>query len=99
MYFDRNIGKTFCPNAAQCGQVSDEYSVIVTGAVSDPIEISGNDIGLATAAAVAVCPTAPRGTGGSWRVANVAKIRSFTGLVDQQWPDEPIVVGSLRDRS
>ena len=35
IYFVRSIGKTFSPNAAQCGQLIDEYSVMVTGALSD----------------------------------------------------------------
>jgi hypothetical protein len=73
MYFDRNIGKTFCPNAAQCGQVSDEYSVIVTGAFSGPIEISGKDTGLATAAAMADCAIAELASGEHVRARRAAK--------------------------
>ena len=45
IYFDRSIGKTFWPNAAQCGQLIDEYSVMVIGAFSDPIAMSGSDTG------------------------------------------------------
>ncbi|XSC48652.1 hypothetical protein ACF1BQ_014365 [Bradyrhizobium sp. RDT10] len=58
IYFDRNIGNTFWPKAAQCGQLIDEYSVRVIGAVADPIAMSGSDTGLATAAAIARCAMA-----------------------------------------
>src|SRR6267143_1130684 len=46
IYFDRNIGNTFWPKAAQCGQLIDEYSVRVIGAFADPIATSGGDRGL-----------------------------------------------------
>jgi hypothetical protein len=59
IYFDRSIGKTFSPNAAQCGQLIDEYSVMVTGALAGPSAISGSDTGCATSAAVACCALAP----------------------------------------
>src|SRR5882757_8871101 len=58
IYFDRSIGKTFSPNAAQCGQLIEAYSVMVIGAFADPITISGNITGLATAAAIALCAVA-----------------------------------------
>ena len=58
IYFDRSIGNTFWPKAAQCGQVIDEYSVIVIGAFGDPMAMSGSDTGLATAAAIALCAMA-----------------------------------------
>src|ERR1700692_926706 len=58
IYFDRSIGNTFSPNAAQCGQLIDAYSVMVIGAFTDPIAISGSDTGFATAAAIALCATA-----------------------------------------
>src|SRR4029077_8839701 len=58
IYLDRNIGKTFSPKAAQCGQLIDAYSVMVTGAFAEPIEISGSITGLATAAAIALCASA-----------------------------------------
>jgi len=73
VYFDRNIGKTFCPNAAQWGQVIDEYSVIVTVAFSDPIAMSGKDNGLATAAAIAVCAMAESAIDGDARARRAAK--------------------------
>src|ERR1035437_8238212 len=55
IYFDFSIGKTFCSNAAQCGQDIEAYSVMDTGAFAGPSAISGSDIGFATSAAVAVC--------------------------------------------
>src|SRR5262245_22499697 len=65
IYFERSIGKTFSPNAAQCGQLIEAYSVIVTGAFGEPIAMSGNDTGLATAPAVALCAFASRSIGGA----------------------------------
>src|SRR5258708_37355629 len=58
MYFDRSIGNTFSPNAAQCGQLIEAYSVMVIGAFGEPIAISGSDTGFATAAAIALCADA-----------------------------------------
>ena len=52
MYFCCSIGKTFSANAAQCGQVSEEYSTIVMGAVAEPSTMSGRATGFATNAAV-----------------------------------------------
>lgn len=69
MYFDRSIGKTFSPNAAQCGQLIEEYSVMVTGALAEPIAISGSDTGFATAAAIALCAIADVASGGGARTA------------------------------
>jgi hypothetical protein len=46
---------------------------MVTGAFSDPIEISGKDTGLATAAAVAVCAIAMPANGGDAKVRRAAK--------------------------
>src|ERR1700726_2757374 len=65
IYFDFSIGKTFCSNAAQCGQVIDAYSVMVTAAFADPTAISGNDAGFATNSAVEPCALASpiRGNG------------------------------------
>src|SRR5579864_5954928 len=54
IYLDCSIGNTFSAKAAQCGQVSDEYSTIVTGASAAPSTISGSDPGLATSAATAL---------------------------------------------
>src|ERR1700757_1557944 len=53
MYFDRSIGNTFSSNAAQCGQVSEKYSMMVIGAVSLPSTISGRAGGFASS--VMVC--------------------------------------------
>src|SRR5262249_26476777 len=50
IYFDCSIGKTFSANDAQCGQVREEYSMTVIGAVADPIAISGKLAGLAASA-------------------------------------------------
>src|SRR5947199_5853281 len=58
MYSDLICGNTFSLKAAQCGQVIEAYSVIVTGASFAPIAMSGNDTGLATSAAVAPCASA-----------------------------------------
>src|SRR6185312_11675281 len=52
IYRDCSIGKTFCANAVQCGQVSEEYSTIVIGAVSDARAMSGSATGFATKAAI-----------------------------------------------
>src|SRR5258708_21115679 len=58
IYFDRSIGNTFSPNAAQCGQLIEAYSVMVIGAFGEPIAISGSDTGFATAAAIPLCAIA-----------------------------------------
>src|SRR6202051_4858050 len=58
IYFDFSIGKTFCSNAAQCGQVIDAYSVMLTAAFADPTAISGSSIGFATNSAVEPCALA-----------------------------------------
>jgi hypothetical protein len=58
MYFDLNIGNTFSPNDAQWGQLIDAYSVIITGAFTDPSAMSGSETGFATRAAAASCALA-----------------------------------------
>src|SRR3982074_57025 len=58
IYFDRNIGNTFWPKAAQCGQLIDEYSVMVTGALTEPSAMSGSVAGFATRGAAASCAIA-----------------------------------------
>src|SRR5215831_4021655 len=45
------FGNTSALNAAQCGQVIDAYSVMVTLASAGPSAMSGSDTGLATSAA------------------------------------------------
>src|SRR6186713_1276977 len=73
IYFERNIGNTFWPKAAQCGQLIDEYSVSVTGAFAEPMAMSGSDTGLATAAATALCAMAAPGKAGEAKARRVAK--------------------------
>ena len=45
------FGKTCSVNAAQCGQVIEAYSVMVTEAFAGPSAMSGSDCGLATSEA------------------------------------------------
>jgi hypothetical protein len=73
IYFDRNIGNTFWPKAAQCGQLIDEYSVSVIGAFADPIAMSGSDTGLATAAAMALCAMAAPAKAGDAKARRTVK--------------------------
>src|SRR3954466_2190771 len=58
MYSDLISGNTFSLKAAQCGQVIEAYSVMVTGASFGPSAMSGSDTGFATSAAVAPCASA-----------------------------------------
>src|SRR3569833_3161704 len=51
MYSDLILGNTCSLKAAQCGQVIEAYSVMVTAASFGPIAMSGNDTGFATSAA------------------------------------------------
>src|SRR3954452_16502879 len=48
MYSDLILGNTVSLKAAQCGQVIDANSVIVTGALAGPSAISGSETGFAT---------------------------------------------------
>src|SRR3954471_4230125 len=73
IYFDRSIGNTFWPKAAQCGQVIDENSVIVIGAFSGPMAMSGSDTGLATAAAMALWAIAAPGKADAAQARTKAK--------------------------
>jgi hypothetical protein len=55
----------FCSNNAQCEQVIDEYSMMVTGASGEPIAMSGSDTGSAASvptfcAAAGVLPSSER---------------------------------------
>src|SRR6185436_20915628 len=82
IYFVRNIGNTFWPKAAQCGQLIDEYSVSVIGAFADPMAMSGSDTGLATAAATALCAMAATGKvsdAKARRAARAIRGRTFNG--------------------
>src|SRR5438045_5752252 len=56
IYSDLIFGNTFSVKAAQCGQVIEANSVIVTGALAGPSAMSGNETGLATS--VALCAIA-----------------------------------------
>src|SRR6201995_3652583 len=51
MYSDLSLGKTCSLKAAQCGQVIEAYSVMVTAASFGPSAMSGSETGLATSAA------------------------------------------------
>src|ERR1700681_3253785 len=51
MYADLIFGNTASLKAAQCGQVIEAYSVIVTEASAGPSAMSGSETGLATSAA------------------------------------------------
>src|SRR5437899_4682515 len=63
MYSDLIFGNTLSLNAAQCGQVIDAYSVIVTGALAGPSAMSGSDTGLATSDALCAIASAIRRNG------------------------------------
>src|SRR5215510_1272136 len=52
MYSDLIFGNTFSLKSAQCGQVIEANSVMVTGALAGPIAMSGSDTGFATSAAL-----------------------------------------------
>src|ERR1700712_257216 len=58
MYSDLIFGNTASLKCAQCGQVIEAYSVMVTVALAGPSAMSGSDTGLATSAAVAFCASA-----------------------------------------
>src|SRR3954462_8071979 len=51
MYADLIFGNTASSKAAQCGQVIDAYSTMVTDAVAGPNAMSGRDCGFATSEA------------------------------------------------
>src|SRR5215471_11684492 len=61
IYFDCSIGNTFSSKAAQCGQVSEEYSMMVMGAFSAPSAISGSDGSFANSALVSALPASAAG--------------------------------------
>src|SRR5271166_1534839 len=63
IYFDRSMGNTFSSNAAQCGQVSEEYSMMVIGALSLPSAMSGRAGGFASS--VRVCALSAWAGGGA----------------------------------
>src|SRR5712664_1364680 len=63
IYSDLIFGNTFALNAAQCEQVIDAYSVIVTEALAGPSAISGSDTGLATSDALCAIASTIRRSG------------------------------------
>src|ERR1700726_2991737 len=63
MYSDLIFGNTSALKAAQCGQVIDANSVIVTGALAGPSAMSGSDTGLATSEALCAIASAIRRSG------------------------------------
>src|SRR5882724_7311216 len=63
MYSDLIFGNTFSLKAAQCGQVIDANSVIVTDALAGPSAMSGSDTGFATSAAVCAIASSIRRSG------------------------------------
>src|SRR3979490_363041 len=65
MYSDLIFGKTFSSNAAQCGQVIDANSVTVTGALAEPIAMSGSETGFATSEALCAIAFETRRSGES----------------------------------
>ena len=65
MYSDLIFGNTSSLNAAQCGQVIEAYSVMVTVASAGPSAMSGSDTGLATSAALCAIASAIRRSGES----------------------------------
>src|SRR5450755_3990056 len=76
IYFDLSIGKTFSANAAQCGQLIDAYSTMVTAAFAGPSTMSGSDTGFATRAAVAFCAMAAPTRCAGAKAASAARDRA-----------------------
>src|SRR6185437_788478 len=63
IYLVCSVGNTFSANAAQCGQVREEYSMTVIGAVTDPIAMSGRPTGFAANAAMSLSGLGASGEG------------------------------------
>jgi len=63
MYSDLIFGNTFSLKAAQCGQVIDAYSVMVTGALAGPSAMSGSETGFATSDTLCAIASAIRRSG------------------------------------
>src|SRR6516164_1726217 len=64
MYFSFSFGKVLTANAAQCGQVIEAYSMMVTGAVAEPIGMSSSGPLASSSSTEKVCaraadPSAP----------------------------------------
>src|ERR1700678_3991900 len=58
MYFSFSFGKVVTANAAQCGQVIEAYSMMVTGAVSEPIGMSSSGPLASSSSTEKVCASA-----------------------------------------
>src|SRR3979411_2749690 len=77
IYSDLIFGNTTSLKAAQCGQVIEAYSVIVTAALAGPSAMSGSDTGLATSDALcAIAPAIRRSGDNPARAANPASDRA-----------------------
>src|SRR3979490_634537 len=76
IYFDFNIGKTFSSKAAQCGQLMEAYSTMLTAALADPSTMSGSDTGLTTSWAVALSAMAA-----SIRAGGAAPATQMVGVI------------------
>ncbi len=63
MYSDLIFGNTVSVKAAQCGQVIEAYSVMVTVALAGPSAMSGSDTGLATSEALCAIASVIRRSG------------------------------------
>ena len=63
MNSDLILGNTFSVNAAQCGQVIEAYSTMVTEASAGPSAMSGNETGFATSDALWAIASAIRRSG------------------------------------
>src|SRR5580704_10189745 len=63
MYSDLIFGNTSALKAAQCGQVIDANSVIVTGALAGPSAMSGSETGFATSATLCAIASENRRSG------------------------------------
>src|SRR5579883_390332 len=80
IYFDRSIGNTFSSKAAQCGQVSEEYSMMVTGALSLPSAMSGRAGSFASSVMVSALPALAGGGAKTALTTNRLSAARRTGL-------------------
>ena len=78
MNSDLIFGNTFSVNAAQCGQVIEAYSVMVTDALAGPSPMSGSDCGLATSAAPCAIASEIRRSASRPRILQTGRGRSAT---------------------
>src|SRR5664279_6019270 len=92
IYSDLIFGNTVSLKAAQCGQVIDANSVIVTEAVAGPSAMSGSDTGLATsdAACAIACPIRRNGESPASRLSPVsdrAVVKARRVMINGLLPD------------